>query len=90
VRLPELKARLIEQGERRKEELIQDARAQSLLVMEGARHKIEYQILRAREKLVVELLDMAIEEALKEMPHVITAEDDRRRVEKFLAIAEAR
>jgi hypothetical protein len=33
---------------------------------------------------------MAIEEALKEMPHVITAEDDRRRVEKFLAIAEAR
>jgi len=90
VRLPELKARLIEQGERRKEELIQEAQAQSLLVMEGARHKIEYQILRARQKLVVELLDMAVEEALNELPHVITAEDDRRRVEKFLAIADAR
>ncbi|MBR9980862.1 MAG: hypothetical protein KFF50_07530 [Desulfatitalea sp.] len=87
VRLPELKTRLIEQGERRKQELIEEAREQSRLIMEGARHKIDYQVLRAREKLSLELLDMAMGEALKRLPALITPEDDKRQVEKFLSIA---
>lgn len=87
VRLPELKARLIEQGERRKMELIEEARQQSRLVLQGARHKIEYQVLRARKKLSTELLDLAVEEAIKRLPSIMTAEDDQRQVEKYLAAA---
>lgn len=89
VRLPDLRARLIEKGERRKEELIGEARAQSLLIMEGARHKIEHQIIRARQKLSLQLLDMAVEEALEKLPGLITSEDRHRQVEKYLAIAES-
>jgi F-type H+-transporting ATPase subunit b len=89
VRLPELKARLIAKGERRKEELIGEARAQSLLIMEGARHKIEHQIIRARQKLSLQLLDMAVEEALEKLPGLITTEDRQHQVEKYLAIAES-
>jgi F-type H+-transporting ATPase subunit b len=89
VRLPELKARLIEKGERRKEELIEEAHAQRLRIMEGARIKIEHQIVRAREKLCLQLLDMAVDEALERLPGLITAEDKQRQVEKYMAIAES-
>jgi F-type H+-transporting ATPase subunit b len=86
IRLPEIKARLIEQGERRKQEMIQEAQEQSRLILEGAKHKIDYQVLRAREKLRVELLDMAVDEALKELPDLITPEDNQRQIKKFLAV----
>jgi F-type H+-transporting ATPase subunit b len=89
VRLPELKARLIEKGERRKEELIEEAHAQRLRIMEGARIKIEHQIVRAREKLCLQLLDMAVDEALEMLPGLITAEDKQRQVERYMAIAES-
>ena len=86
VRLPELKARLIEQGERKRQEFIQQAQEQSKLILEGAKHKIDYQILRAKEKLRVELLDLAVDEALKELPDLITPEDNHRQIEKYLAV----
>lgn len=89
VRLPELKARLIEQGERKKQELIDEAREQSRLIMAGGLQRIEYQIIRAKHKLSLELLDMAVDEAIRELPGIITAEDNRLQVEKFMAIAES-
>jgi len=89
VRLPELKARLIEQGERKKQELIDEAREQSRLIMEGGLQRIEFQIASAKQKLSLELLDMAVDEAIRKLPAIITAEDNRHQVEKFMAIAEA-
>jgi F-type H+-transporting ATPase subunit b len=87
LRLPALKAKLIEQGERKRQEIIEQAREQSRLVMNGARHKIGYQILNAREELSMELLDMAMEEALKALPRIITPEDNQRQIEKYLTAA---
>jgi F-type H+-transporting ATPase subunit b len=86
VRLPELKARLIEQGERQKQDLIREAQDQSRLILEGAKHKIDYQVMRAREKLRTELLEMAVDEALKELPDLISPEDNQRQIEKYLAV----
>ncbi len=86
-RFEQIKARIIEQGQRRKDELIGEAEHQSQLMIESARHKIDYQIHRAKEKMRIELLDMAVDRAVTELPGEITPEDSERLVNRYLAAA---
>ncbi len=88
-RLDEIKARIIEMGEHQKQEIIEEAKSQSRLMLEGARHRIDYQIHHAHEKLRLELLDMAMSAALERLPGEITPEDDRKIIDKYLATAVA-
>jgi F0F1-type ATP synthase membrane subunit b/b' len=77
-RLEDIKARIIEQGEHKKQEIIEESRAQSRLMLESARHRIDYQIHLAHEKL-----------RLEQLPNEITAEDNQKLVDKYLATAVA-
>lgn len=83
----EIKARIIEMGEHKKNELIEESKEQSRLMLESARHRIDYQVHMAHEKLRLELLDMAMASALKKLPAEITPEDDRKLIDKYLARA---
>lgn len=89
-RLEEIKSRIVEQGERRKQEIIDEANEHSRLMMSHARQRIDNQILQARKKLMDDLLDMAMEKALERLPREITEEDDNRLIEKYMDAASAR
>jgi F-type H+-transporting ATPase subunit b len=89
TRLDEIKARIIEMGEHKKQEIIEESKSQSRLMMESARHRIDYQIHQAAEKLRIELLDMAISMALEKLPHEITDNDNQKFIENYLAAATA-
>lgn len=86
-RFEQIKARIIEQGQRRKGEIVAEAEEQSQLLFESASHKVDYLIHRAKEKFRVELLDMAVDTAIIQMPEEITPEDNQRMVDKYLAAA---
>ncbi len=86
-RLDEIKARIIEMGEHKKQEIIGESKSQSRLMIESARHRIDYQIHQASEKLRMELLDMAMSAALEKLPDEITDEDNQNFIDKYLAAA---
>lgn len=86
-RFEQIEARIIGQGQRSKDELITEAEQQSQLMIESARHKIDYQIHRAKEKMRSELLNMAVDQALTQLPDEITPEDNQRLLNKYLAAA---
>ncbi|RJP41672.1 MAG: hypothetical protein C4548_09025 [Desulfobacteraceae bacterium] len=89
TRLDGIKAKIIEMGEHKKQEIIEESKVQSRLMLESARHRIDYQIHRAHEKLRIELLDMAVALALEKLPEEITPEDDRKLIDKYLVTTAA-
>jgi F-type H+-transporting ATPase subunit b len=88
ARFVELKARIVQQGERKKEEIVQDARQRSVIMIEDTKQKIGFQITQAKSTIREELLDAAIAFALEKLPKEITVEDNQRFVDQYLARAE--
>lgn len=88
-RLEEIKSRIVEQGERRKQEIIDEANSHSQMMIKNAKQRIDYRIHQARNKLMNDLLDMAMEKALARLPGEITEEDNNRLIQKYLHAASA-
>ncbi len=82
TRLEEIKSRIIERGEQRKQEIIDKAIEQSRLMMKHAKDRIDNQIIKARQNLKNEMVDMAIDKAIERLPAVITEEDNHRLAEQ--------
>jgi F-type H+-transporting ATPase subunit b len=87
ARLEQLKERVIQLGERRKQEIIEDARQESQIILDSAQRKIEGRILRAKHDLRAEMVDAAMDLAMKRLPELVTADDNRKWVEEYLKIA---
>lgn len=83
-RLEEIKARIIKRGEQRKEEIIAEAKSESELMLSASKAKIKGQIANAQNHLRSEMIDQAIDLALKRLPAEITPADDARLVNDFL------
>lgn len=90
ARFKELKQRISAQGERNKQQIIQEAQQESKIMLESARQKIEYHLIEARDKLKVELVDSAITIAMDRLPKEMTAEDNQKWIDKFLASTNAK
>ncbi|MFO8112510.1 MAG: ATP synthase F0 subunit B [Desulfosalsimonadaceae bacterium] len=88
-RLEEIKSRIVEQGERRKQEIIDEANEHSRLMMKNAKQRIDNQIIHARNKMMNELLDMAMEKALERLPGEMTEEDNDRLIQQYLRATSA-
>ena len=84
ARLEELKSRLIAQGENRKQELIDQANQQSVIMLEETRRKLEHTVDKAKAKLKLELLDLAMEQALQRLPTLITESDNQRLLDDYM------
>jgi F-type H+-transporting ATPase subunit b len=80
----ELKDRLTAQGEIRKKQIIDQARRQSAIMLEAAGRKMENRIVQAKAGLKVELLDMAINQAMARLPVVITDSDNQRLLDDYM------
>ena len=64
-RFEEMKARLVAQGETRKKQIVDQARQQGSLMIEETQKKMETRILHAKDRLKLELADMAFDRAIE-------------------------
>ncbi len=81
--------RIVREGEKKKEELIQEAREQSRIIIEMAKQKVENRILEAKNAFRRQLVDLAAEKALERLPKEITGEDDERMIQQYLAASKS-
>jgi F-type H+-transporting ATPase subunit b len=85
TRFDKIRKTMIDGGERRKQEIIEDAQRESQMLLEATRHKIEHQIREARDTIRAEMIESAIALAEKTLPAEITAADQQKLTDRFLA-----
>ena len=84
LRMQKLKERIILQGERRKQEIIDNALLESQIMLEEAKRKIDDQILQAHKAIRAEMVDMAVSLAVKKLPAEITSADNQKFIDQYL------
>lgn len=89
LRFAEIKEKIIRQAENEKERIIETAMEQSRFMLESAKQRVENRIHRARAALMTELVDMAVAGAMEKLPDVITPEDNRNYLNRFMAEVES-
>ncbi len=82
-----LKKRIVTQGEKKKNEIMENARSQSLIMMDMAKRKAENRIVEAKNEFKAELVDTAFDLVTSRLPEMITEEDNQRMVEDYLAVS---
>lgn len=85
VRFAELKERIVQQGERKKQEIVESAQQQSKMMLKNARRRIDGQFGQAKRAFRAELIDAAIELAMQRLPQEITDEDNDKFSDQYLA-----
>ena len=84
ARFAKIKARIVEQGERKKKEIIQSAQQQSKTMLKDAKKRVDIQFVQAKYTLKKELVDTAIDLAMQILPKEITPEDNDKFTRLFL------
>ena len=85
ARFGKIRQTIIEGGQRKKQEIIEDAQRESRMLLEVTRHKIEHQIREAKGAIRAEMIESAITLAEKKLPVEITAADQQKLTDIFLA-----
>jgi F-type H+-transporting ATPase subunit b len=89
ARFEEIRQKIMAEGERKKQAIIESAQRESKLMMQNAEFWIERHILQAKKKLRSELIDESIEQALQRLPQVLTPEDNRKFISRYLTDIDA-
>lgn len=89
ARFADLKTRIVEQGERKKQEVLESAQQQSKTMLEDARHRIDIQFVQAKSILRQELIDTAIDLATQRLPQEITDADNAKFIDQYLVSSKA-
>ena len=84
TRFAKIKDRIVEQGERKKAEIIQTAQNQSKTMIVNAKRRIESHFEQAKNEFKAELIDKAIDLALERFPKEMTLEDNEKFTREFL------
>jgi F-type H+-transporting ATPase subunit b len=82
-----IRERILAEGQKRKEKIIEEARQESRLMLVTAQMKIENQIRDAAEKIKVELIDMAVQRAEARLPQLLARQDHNRLIEQWMDAA---
>ena len=90
ARFDKIRQTIIEGGKKRKQEIIEDAQRESQMLLEATRHKIEHRIREARDAIRAEMIESAIAMAEKKLPAEITAADQQKLTDLFLAGTEGK
>jgi F-type H+-transporting ATPase subunit b len=84
VRFSELKERIIQQGEKKKAEIIESAQNHSKIMLEDAKRRIGFHFLQAKDEFRAEMIDRAMDMALERLPKEITSEDNDKFTRLFI------
>lgn len=87
VRFRDLQQRIVQQGEKNQQDIIESAKNQSRLMLEDANRKVESHILSAKSAFKAELIDAAIEMAMEKLPQEITEVDNENFIAQYLSSA---
>jgi F-type H+-transporting ATPase subunit b len=82
-----IKERIMAEGQRRKDQIIEDARQESRRMLAAAQVKIENQIRDAADTIKVELIDKAVQRAEAKLPQLLALQDHHRLVEQWMDAA---
>lgn len=82
--LEEIRARIIEMGEKEKQKIIEQAKVAAEKMIEDARAYASFQMTRARKQLTDEMVDMAISKVEERLKEEISPEDNEKLVNDFL------
>ena len=85
ARFDKIRQSIIEGGKRKKQEIIEDAQRECQMLLKATKHKIEHQIREARDAIRSEMIESAIATAEKRLPAEITAADQQKLTDLFLA-----
>lgn len=83
-KLEQLKERIISQGRARRQDIVDDAKLESKLLLENTQRKIENQLVKARHTLRTEMIDLAFDMALSRLPEAVTDQDSHRFIQHYL------
>ena len=89
-RLAVLKKRIVTQGERNRQMIIDEAELEGKMMLQSAQQKVESRILEARQLFKSELVDSAITLATKLLPEKITEEDNQKFIDAFMSSASSK
>ena len=84
IRYEQIKERFVSQGQNRKQAIIDEARLESRILLEGTKNLIDNRLRSAKQKLRAEIIDLAVEKAMQKLPELVTDEDNRRLLDYFL------
>jgi F-type H+-transporting ATPase subunit b len=84
IRFAELKNRIIQEGEKRKAEIIESAQSHSRIMLEDTKRRIDTHFKEAKNEFRAELIDKAMDMAMKRLPKEITTEDNDKFTSLFL------
>ncbi|MGM0451700.1 MAG: hypothetical protein ACQERN_00860 [Thermodesulfobacteriota bacterium] len=84
VRFDKIKARIIDEGETTKQQMIEDAKKQGKKLMEMEKKKADSQILRARKTFLAEMVDAATQYAQDRLPGELTEDDHDKMIDLYL------
>jgi len=84
ARFEEIKKRIVGDGEKKKNQIIEAAQQESRILLEGTKQKIKNQILEASNTIRSEIIESAIALAEKRLPDEITAVDEQKLIDHFM------
>ncbi|WP_373497827.1 hypothetical protein [Desulfococcus sp.] len=85
ARFAEVKETIVRMGEKRRQELIEEAEKESRFMMTMAEQKVGGYILMAKRAFKEQLIDASVNLALKRLPEKITEEDNQRLFDQYLS-----
>jgi F-type H+-transporting ATPase subunit b len=85
IRFESLKQRLMAQGEKEKDFIIEDAKQQSAIMIDSVQRKLNSQIISMREKIKGEMVDMAFDYVMERLPGEITENDNEKFVSEYMS-----
>ncbi|MCF8068271.1 MAG: ATP synthase F0 subunit B [Desulfobacterales bacterium] len=85
-----IRSRIIMMGEKNRQAIIEEAKEQSQAMLEESKRKVGSQINQAKETFRSEMIDAAMDIAVKKLPSAITEKDNDALSERFLESAAAK
>ena len=89
-RLSLLKKRIVTEGEKTRQKIIDEAELESKMMLKSAKQKVDRRIVEARQLLKSELVDSAITLAAKLLPEKITEQDNQKFIDDFMSSASSK
>jgi F-type H+-transporting ATPase subunit b len=86
ARFAMIKDRIVQQGERKKQEIVESAQQQSKMMLEDGKRRIDTHFIQAKNKFRAEMIDRAIELAMERLTKEITAEDNDKLTIEYLSL----